>query len=206
MWRKARLVMKGCQQRPGIDYKELYSPVARQETIRSVLAISAREHLSLFQSDVATAFLAAELGDVELFMKQPEGFDDGTGRVCALRKAIYGASQTSRALNKKINKTLLEMKLVRLKQSSADPCLYVSDPPNRVIALIFADDGLLAAADGKLAKDFINELDDTFKLTSRPLDFFLGIHINDCRRTRVGFRPVAYPVFAERGGDFTFFS
>ena len=161
-----------------VDYKELYSPVVRYETIRSILAISAKEHLSLFQFDVATAFLAAELEDVELFMKQPEGFDDGTGRVCALRKAIYGAAQASRAFNKEINKTLLGMRLVKLKQSSADPCLYISDPPNRVFALIFVDDGLLATTNDRLAMDFINERGKTFELTSRPLDFFLGIHIN----------------------------
>lgn len=173
---KARIVLKGYAQRPGIDFKDLYSPVARFETIKCILALSAKEHLTVYQFDVKTAFLSADI-DTELFMHQPEGFDDGTGRVCALKKALYGTKQAPRAFNQKINNTLLGMKLVSLVQSQADPCVYFSKPPHRLIVAIYVDDGIVTASDEKLVRDFIAELGKTFELTSRPIEYFLGLHV-----------------------------
>ena len=184
---KARLVLLGYQQRPGIDYKELFSPVARFETIRSVLAIAAKEQLFLHQLDVKSAFLAAEIEE-ELYMKQPEGFDDGSGRVWRLKRALYGSVQAPRAFNQKMNRTLLDMKTVKLRQSSADPCLYFSEAPRRLVVLVFVDDAMVGGVDENIVKDFIFELGKTFELTSRPLDYFLGLHINiskDRRRIHV---------------------
>ena len=185
--RKARLCLKGYAQKPGIDYTEVFSPVARFETIRCVLAISAKERLTLYQFDVKTAFLSADI-DVDLFMHQPEGFNDKGGRVCHLRRALYGAVQSPRAFNQKISKTLLSLKTVKLVQSHADPCLFFSKPPRRIVALIYVDDGMVAGTDEKLIKDFINELGKTFQLTSKPLEYFLGLRIQispDKRRIHV---------------------
>ena len=175
--RKARLVVRGCHQRPGIDYTELFSPTARFETIRTVLAISAKEHLHLYQFDVKTAFLSAEL-DRKLVMRQPEGFDDNSGRVCILDKAVYGTVQAPRAFNQKMNRTLLGMKSVSLRQSDADPCLYISKPPKRVLVLIYVDDAIVSADNEQTIKEFLRELGKTFELTSKPLDYFLGLRVN----------------------------
>ncbi|GMF41384.1 unnamed protein product [Phytophthora lilii] len=54
---KARLVAKGFMQRPGIDYTETFAPVARKESINTVLAIAAAEDLEAENVDVDTAFL-----------------------------------------------------------------------------------------------------------------------------------------------------
>ena len=54
---KARLVAKGFTQRPGIDYNETFVPVARKESINTVLAIAAAEDLEAENVDVDTAFL-----------------------------------------------------------------------------------------------------------------------------------------------------
>ncbi|UYV70238.1 hypothetical protein LAZ67_7002259 [Cordylochernes scorpioides] len=54
---KARLVAKGFVQKKGIDYEETFSPVARHDTIRALLAIAANEDLKLVQFDIKTAFL-----------------------------------------------------------------------------------------------------------------------------------------------------
>ena len=69
---KARLVAKGYVQRKGIDYEEVFAPVARLETIRLLLALSAREEWEVHHLDVKSAFLNGELLK-EVYVTQQEG-------------------------------------------------------------------------------------------------------------------------------------
>lgn len=57
---KARLVVKGCSQRQGIDYQETFSPVVRYSSIRFLLAMAAKLNLDIDQMDAVTAFLQGE--------------------------------------------------------------------------------------------------------------------------------------------------
>lgn len=70
---KARLVAKGYAQRPGIDFNETFAPVARMETIRTILALAAQMRLSIYQMDVKSAFLNGELSE-EVYVEQPQGY------------------------------------------------------------------------------------------------------------------------------------
>ena len=58
---KARLVVKGFQQKEGIDYTDIFAPVVKLNTIRTVMSIVAIEDLHLEQLDVKTAFLHGDL-------------------------------------------------------------------------------------------------------------------------------------------------
>ncbi|CAI7811201.1 unnamed protein product [Closterium sp. NIES-53] len=83
---KSRLVAKGYQQKEKVDYKE-FAPVVKPTTLRTLLAGAAIKGWVVKQMDVTTAFLNGVLEE-EIFMAQPEGFDDGSGRVLRLKKAL----------------------------------------------------------------------------------------------------------------------
>ena len=72
---KARFCAQGFTQTHGVDYEEVYSPVARMTSIRSLLALANAHDLEVHQMDVRTAFLNGEL-EHEVYMEQPEGFED----------------------------------------------------------------------------------------------------------------------------------
>ncbi|GAA0155216.1 hypothetical protein LIER_12993 [Lithospermum erythrorhizon] len=60
---RAQLVVKEFQQKEGIDYTEIFSPVVKLVTIRTVLGFIERDNLHLQQMDVKTAFLLGDLDE-----------------------------------------------------------------------------------------------------------------------------------------------
>jgi hypothetical protein len=85
---KARLVAKGYAQRPGMDYDEVFAPVAKHATIRYILSMAADPSAHLAQLDVSTAFLNGVVEE-ELYCSQPPGFERDH-RVCRMWKCLYG--------------------------------------------------------------------------------------------------------------------
>ncbi|POM62069.1 Gag-pol Polyprotein, partial [Phytophthora palmivora] len=94
---KARLVIKGFQQKYGIDYTEIFSPVVRMEVFRLLLTLAAILDYDIEQKDAKTAFLNGSLG-LEIFMEQPEGFvsKEHPDLVCSLGKSLYGLKRAPR--------------------------------------------------------------------------------------------------------------
>ena len=88
---KARLVVKGFRQKKGVDFNEIFSPVVKMSSIRTVLSLAATLDLEVEQMDVKTAFLHGNLEE-EIYMKQPDGFlvKGKEDYVCRLRKSLYG--------------------------------------------------------------------------------------------------------------------
>ncbi|KAL0402187.1 UNVERIFIED_CONTAM: Retrovirus-related Pol polyprotein from transposon TNT 1-94 [Sesamum latifolium] len=95
---KARLVMKGYTQRPGVDFEETYSPVAMTKSIRILLAIVAWYDYEIWQMDAKTAFLNGFIEE-EIYMDQLEGFTTvgEEQKVCRLQRSIYDLKQASRS-------------------------------------------------------------------------------------------------------------
>lgn len=69
---KARLVAQGFSQRPGIDFDEIYAPVARYDSLRLLLALAAKNGWSPMQLDIKAAFLYGELQE-KIYMELPPG-------------------------------------------------------------------------------------------------------------------------------------
>ncbi|CAI7775989.1 unnamed protein product [Closterium sp. NIES-53] len=89
------LVAKGYQQKEKVDYKELFAPVVQPTTLRTLLAGAAIKGWVMKQMDMTTAFFNGVLEE-ETFMAQPEGFDDGSGRVLKLKNGLYEPKQAPR--------------------------------------------------------------------------------------------------------------
>lgn len=102
---KARLVAKGYKQREGIDYGEVFAPVARMETIRLMISLAAQSRWKIYQLDVKSAFLNGFLEE-GIYVEQPLGYvkEGREDKVYRLTKALYGLKQAPHAWNTGIDK------------------------------------------------------------------------------------------------------
>lgn len=73
--KKARLVARGFTQRPGIDYNETWTPVAKLSSIKLLFATAVNEDLKLHQLDVTTAYLNGDLEE-KIVMIKPEYLEE----------------------------------------------------------------------------------------------------------------------------------
>ncbi|GJV18246.1 transposable element [Tanacetum coccineum] len=142
---KARL--KGYNQKEGIDYNEIFSPVVRYTSIRVLLSLVAHHDLELEQLDVKTAFLHGDLEE-EIYMSQPEGFvvQGKEDYVCKLRKSLYGLKQSPRQWYKRFDSFMVKHGFSR---SACDCCVYHKKAPSGslIYLLLYVDDMLVAAKD-----------------------------------------------------------
>nr|GEV88838.1 hypothetical protein [Tanacetum cinerariifolium] len=99
---KARLVAQGHTQEEGIDYEEVFAPVARIEAIRLFLAYASFMGFMVYQMDVKSTFLYGNIEE-EVYVCQPLGFEDPDypDKVYKVVKAIYGLHQAPRACQDK---------------------------------------------------------------------------------------------------------
>ncbi|GEM12883.1 copia-type polyprotein, partial [Rhodotorula toruloides] len=119
---KVRLVAQGFSQRPGVDFRDTFAPVAKFTSIRVLLALAARKKMLIHQADVDKAYLHGSL-DEELYMRIPEGIDSGeySGKVLKLDRALYGLKQAGRVWNHRIDRTLRRL---GYRRTVSDACIY----------------------------------------------------------------------------------
>ncbi|GKC87463.1 putative ribonuclease H-like domain-containing protein [Tanacetum coccineum] len=95
---KARLVAQGYTQEEGIDYDEVFAPIARIRAIRLFLAYALFKDFVVYQMDVKSEFLYGKIEE-EVYVYQPPGFEDPEfpKRVYKVEKAYYGLHQAPRS-------------------------------------------------------------------------------------------------------------
>ena len=94
---KSRLVAKCYSQAPGIDFGDIFSPVAKVTSIRLLLFVVVAFDFEVEQMDLKTTFLHGDLEE-EIYMKKPQGFmvKGNKELVCRLKKSFYGLNQSPR--------------------------------------------------------------------------------------------------------------
>ena len=90
--------MQGFSQVPGVDYFDMFAPIACLASIWTVLAFAATEDYETGQIDIKSAYLNGELtNDKVIFMKQvpsyEEAGDEQGVKVYRLKKSLYGLKQ-----------------------------------------------------------------------------------------------------------------
>jgi hypothetical protein len=135
---KPRFVAHGFSQNEGIDYEEMFSPVARYISIKTIIALAAKMNWKLHQMDVKTTFLNGVIEE-ELYIEQPQGFEveDGKTHVYILKKALYGLKQDPRAWYGKIDSFLMSLGFTKSKDDSNLYFKVMNDDP--VILLLYVD-------------------------------------------------------------------
>jgi hypothetical protein len=117
---KARWVLRGFTQRPGVDYDETFSPVVKPVIVHTVVSLALSRDWSVHQLDVKNAFLYDTLTET-VDCTQPIIFFDPTqpDLVCHLNKSLYGLKQAPRAWYNMFGSYLLSLGFVEAKSDTS---------------------------------------------------------------------------------------
>lgn len=175
---KARLVAKGYTQEVGIDFEEIYAPVARIETVRLLLALVAHKGWPVYHFDVKSAFLNGDILEV-VYVEQPVGFEvrGEETKVLKLNKALYGLKQAPRAWYAKINGYFQSQGFVR---SLNEHTLYkrIEGDDHILLVCIYVDDIVYLSSSEEMVKKFTQEMEMTFEMSDLGLlNYFLGLEV-----------------------------
>ena len=182
---KARLVVKGYSQKKGVDFEEIFSPVVKMSSIRTILSLAACHDLEVEQMDVKTAFLHGDLEE-ELYMEQPEGFiaQGKEDYVCKLKKSLYGLKQAPRQWYKKFEFVMGEH---GYKKTTSDHCVFIRrfSSGDFIILLLYVDDMLIVGRDASKINILKQELSESFEMKDLgPAKQILGIKLTHDRKAK----------------------
>ena len=169
---KARLVARGNMLSE--EEEDVFSPVVKATTLRTVISVCNSRNMKIGLYDVSTAFLNAKLCDRIVYMKQPAGFAK-KGRVCRLKRSIYGLRKSSKDWNACLHEYLLSIGFIR---SQHDHCLYIRNRNgNRTYLLVYVDDFFVISDTEDELANFESEISSRFKVNRLSGTRFLGIEI-----------------------------
>nr|GEX00098.1 ribonuclease H-like domain, reverse transcriptase, RNA-dependent DNA polymerase [Tanacetum cinerariifolium] len=178
---KARLVAKGYIQEHGIDFEEVFVPVARIETIRLLLAIAANNKWEVHHLDVKSAFLHGELKE-EVYVTQPKGFTKkgNDGKVYRLIKALYDLRQAPRAWNIKLDNTL---KSLDFKKYALEQAIYTKASKDSLLLVgVYVDDLIITGTPKKEIDEFKAQMEQKFDMSDLGLlAYYLGIEVTQTK-------------------------
>ena len=175
---KARLVAKGYCQQHGIDYAEVFAPVARLDTIRIVISIAAQKSWVIYQLDVKSAFLHGEITE-EVFVEQPPGYEQKgqEAKVYRLKKALYGLKQAPRAWYSRIETYFSKEGFIKCPYEHT---LFIKTAGGGKILILclYVDDLIFTGNDNAMFEEFKKSMKTEFDMTDLGrMKYFLGIEV-----------------------------
>nr|GEZ45703.1 hypothetical protein [Tanacetum cinerariifolium] len=174
---KARLVAQGHRQEEGIDYDEVFAPVARIEAIRLFLAFALYMGFMVYQMDVKSAFLYGEI-DEEVYVTQPKGFEDpyNPKHVYRVVKALYGLHQAPRAWYARLSTFLLKH---NYRRGTIDKTLFLKKDSRHIILVqVYVDDIIFGSTNKAWCDEFEVLMKGEFEMSAMgELTFFLGLQV-----------------------------
>lgn len=200
--RKARLVAQGFNQQPGIHFNETFAPVTRLGSVRLMISLAARYKMKIQQLDVTTAYLNGFLEE-DVYMETPKYLDElleiiiqtdrdkimvgkaksmlqdlgSEGRVCLLKKALYGLRQAGRCWYRRFDQVLRKCHAV---PTFADPCFYhIGKGENMLLIAVYVDDVLIASRDQKAINNIVKDISQHFDIKNLgEVSYCLGIEFS----------------------------
>ncbi|GKE06237.1 putative ribonuclease H-like domain-containing protein [Tanacetum coccineum] len=174
---KTRLVDQGYTQEKGIDYDEVFPPVARIEAVRLFLSCASFKDFMVYQMDVKSAFLYGKIEE-EVYVFQPPGFEDPNfpDRVYKVEKVLYGLHQAPRAWYETLSTYLLDNGFQRGK---IDKTLFIRRvKSNIVLVQVYVNDIIFGSTKKSLCIEFEKMMHNKFQMSSMgELIFYLGLQV-----------------------------
>jgi hypothetical protein len=184
---KARLVARGFTQVYGVDYFETFAPVARLASVRSILAIAARNDWEILMFDFHSAYLNGILDNGEtIYMEQPPHHEvaDRSRYVVKLRKSLYGLKQAGRKWYDTLCHSLAD---IGFQRSTVDPAVFFVPVGGDVVVLfIHVDDSTITGSSTTLIDVFKRRIAERFDITDLgPVSWLLGLAVVRDRTKRI---------------------
>lgn len=181
---KARLVVEGSRQKPGIDFNKTYAPVVNFPTLRLLFALTAQLDWECHHLDVKNAFLKGKLEE-EVFVKQPPGFVNAQhpNHVYQLLRSLYGLRQSPRCWFLEIDQSLVSIGFI---PAQSQPGIYIFLLQNRILIIaLYVDDILLFASDSEILSEYKVKLMQKYQMTDLgPVKHILNIEVIRDRTNR----------------------
>lgn len=180
--KRARVVARGFQAKPGLDYHETFAPVAAATTIRIIFTITVKMGLKLTSADFVAAFQNAKL-DTTVYFRPPPGLQCGDDEVWELLMALYGLKNSPLLWSESLKKVLIDL---NFKQADNDPCLfYKIDDLSYTLVGIIVDDLIIASKTSKEADDLLKDIGKVYEVKNlgKP-EYVIGIHIDYNEQTK----------------------
>ncbi|KAJ1588420.1 hypothetical protein NDA12_007279 [Ustilago hordei] len=188
---KARLVARGFTQREGIDYTEVFAPVAPIQSIRGVIAVAAVRDWEMDSIDVKQAYLNSTIHH-DVYLKPPVGIEMPPGKVLKVVKGLYGLKQSGREWNIELDSHL---RTIGFHCMPSAPCLYSRGTGDKItIITAYVDDMLITSPSRDEVDRAKREIMDKWETQDNGrVKEFLGIKITrDRRRRRISLGLTAY--------------